>query len=492
MELSEHAPEQRQQFVRWAAGTALLVLSIVVAFNLVAERVAGTSLTTGFADTGPLGGGRGERELKVRLLAERDEQLDFVLLGNSRMQRWDPERVRRATGATGHNVGIVGSSILDMATVTRWLAQRADARGQRMPHLVYVLPVESFDLQPRGESTLELPDYRSDASSVARGRGALQRAGRLIELQTLKRSARIMLDEARGTRNDAKPRVQESPTPSFGGASPEPSATTPQPPSATPPINPTQPAANAAPAAPARAPATGAPTPTPTPGTALPPASGAPGGTVLPGAGVPPAVPTPTLTPGTPATPATSAPEPSAEQPAPVDPSELDAPGLESDETLRKDGYLARGAFFSASTFGTLEQLREFVDFQYRLFYGNVKRRGGPARIEPTATKQLERLLSTANRAGDRPTIVLPPMQDSFARELGPLGRDRYVITVREWLEEQQDEHDFLLLDYSEPEQFGDAGDAFYDGVHPRAKLANASVDRVIEDDPLLKPRTTE
>lgn len=434
MELSDSQQCFPARFFATGGLVAAIMLIVAASTVLVAEQKSGDRLTDSFVNNARFGGGQSERTMKTDLLAKTGK-LDFVLLGNSRVQRWDPQRITNKTKKHGFNAGLVGVPIRDTRAIVDWLAQRAKNRNEEMPHLIYVLPFESFHEQPKGASSLELPGPTPTRSTFERITNSVERTKALTQWHTFKRASQVLL--GRDTKSQRPPRPIANKM-------------------ARPPIQP-GPLDSSSSNRPAR----------------------------RQGPAIPSAVPAQTQTQTQTRTPSSS-PPPTAQSPTSSS-SNQDPLLAAPDEQFRADGYLPAGAFFSASRFGEKDNLRAFVTSQHRNFYADVIRRGGPGRIEPSALAELTRIFTTANKAGDTPTIVLPPLAADFARELEQMRRETFANTVRAWLKSAAKQHEIVVLDYSDPSEFGEAQASFYDGVHPRSEITNAMIDRLLKDDPKLR-----
>jgi len=305
---------------------------------------------------------------KVDLLVASDEQLDFVLLGPSPMQRFDPEVVTDATGATGFNAAITASPVSDAVDIGRWVRRRAEARGEPVPHLVYGFAVEAFGPGSDGRRDLGLPGIEPARSTLDRVHARLEETGRLVQWGSLKRSIRLIADGK-------------------------------------------------------------------------------------------------------------------------ADPGSRDrAAGDAVDPDLRDDGYLTKGPFVGPLGQRPEAEIREATYRQFRGYY-EALRRAGTDSVDPRAAADFETFLREANEAGDKPMILALPFGGDLAEEFGPVSRDAYVRTLGAYLDSISDEFDFTVLSLEDLSQFGfDDETGLYDGVHPRPALADAFMEYLAEQDPLLEP----
>lgn len=167
-------------FVRWFVAIATLLLVGIALFNAMVGEPSPTSTDRNASAAA---------NLKLRLL-DRADDLDFVILGSSRVQRLDPTL---ATGRSGFNAGMVGTSLADASTVGRWLIDRASADGEPPPHLVLGLAAESFEPQGATNVELSVPHLDPDAVELPiqdRIREQRDDLERLLQLRTLRESLR--------------------------------------------------------------------------------------------------------------------------------------------------------------------------------------------------------------------------------------------------------------------------------------------------------------
>lgn len=170
--------------------TAVAFLSACVVFNLQAEHVSGESVTDSFVEPAGIAGSTSERKQKMMLLSKTDDPA-FVFIGNSRVQRWNPEVVFRATGERGFNASIVGSSLTDARAIVEWLASRARKHGSNMPHVIISTPPEIFGEQPPTPNDLGLPQFSGSSTRWERLQSRLQRLARLTQWQSTQQAYRI-------------------------------------------------------------------------------------------------------------------------------------------------------------------------------------------------------------------------------------------------------------------------------------------------------------
>ena len=394
MELSDSSSSFPRTFFLLVFGTVFAAMALVVSFNLVAEQLGGESVTDTSVSNGALAGGTTERGIKYGLL-QRQHQLDFVLIGNSRVQRWDPALVTAATGARGFNGGVVGATLADFRFMTEWLDARAKHDHAQMPHVVVVMPLESFRMQTSPDET-GVPTFRTQPTTTDKARSRLERIKALTQWQTLKQSISIVKHryERTSNRSGRHTRIETRPSGSPVDQHAEP---------------------------------------------AIASTDVRSGGSI--------------------------------------------------DTQFRADGYLEDGAFFGAHVFGKPQALKSFVNGQARNFYEALKLGRGVHQLEPSAQREVIQMLKTANKAGDTPTIVVPPMHPATDKLLSGLGRDIFAQTTLNWLDSLHRTYKFTVLNYLDASQFGSARTAFYDGQHPRPELATKLVERLIRDDKYLTPQ---
>lgn len=182
----EAEPSEWRRFLVVALALTASILLVVGIVNYVVDP----------PQSGASASGRGnvQTDGKVDLLVDFDEQLDFVLVGPSPMQRFDPRIVTEETGAVGFNAAITASPISDAVDIGRWVRARAERRGEPTPHLVYGFAVEAFGPNPNDDRDLGLPGVKPRGSIADRARDRLDEIGRLIQWGNFKRSVRLIAD----------------------------------------------------------------------------------------------------------------------------------------------------------------------------------------------------------------------------------------------------------------------------------------------------------
>jgi hypothetical protein len=112
-----------------------------------------------------------------------------------------------------------------------------------------------------------------------------------------------------------------------------------------------------------------------------------------------------------------------------------------------------RGTSLAASIGGTVAQYRAI----YRTGYPTLSR---------TAEGWFQHTVAALNTWGERPVVVLTPVQPRLLRAIGPIGWNRRHAEVVRYLEGLRRQYGFDLLDASRISTFGGSSTAFYDGVH--------------------------
>lgn len=156
-----------------------------------------------------------------------------------------------------------------------------------------------------------------------------------------------------------------------------------------------------------------------------------------------------------------------------------------ANNSVRDDGYVKRGPFFDVNGYAARNDLEQQIAKAYRRYFLNLKKSGLDTDVQSTLAG-IEKLLQVARREGDAPTIVLLPMQPKLAKQLKELGRDKFIAAIEQGLSDLAKRYEFTLLDYQDVRDFHGGSDDFYDGVHPRTKLADAMSRALVDDDPRL------
>lgn len=171
-----------------------LLLASVIIINLTAEHVSDEQVTDRSVNNAQLPVGMSERATKFALL-DTQTDVDFVLVGNSRVQRWDPRVITATTGARGFNAGVVGDTLGDFRALIEWTGKRAVQRHEPGPHFVIVTPIEVFGSEVDAD-TSDIPGVSSDQHRALHLQGKLERFKRLTQWQSLKQSLKILAHES--------------------------------------------------------------------------------------------------------------------------------------------------------------------------------------------------------------------------------------------------------------------------------------------------------
>lgn len=199
------------RFVAQVVALVAIVLATVALLNWIVDPLG----LFGHAGPAPLVQPDG-RANKVALL-KRGRTPDVVLLGSSRMLRYDPTIITTGTRLRGFNAAVAGSDLLDAAAFTSWLAERhRDGKGP-MPHVVYGIGVEEFHDQPGGAALRRVPELARQVQQVQVPFGLVsprtaidlqQRWMPLLELSTLRQSLRSIGRELSGGATTVNPRFR--------------------------------------------------------------------------------------------------------------------------------------------------------------------------------------------------------------------------------------------------------------------------------------------
>lgn len=182
------APISHVAFVGWLLGGVLMAMLAIGAFNWVIDPTGVTGRATRWriADNAEV---RSEKLDLYEAMVHGDAPPEIVLLGSSRVMKFDPRDVERLTGRPAFNASVSGGVPRDAWLFTRLIAEQQPGKGA-FPHLVWGLDVDAFrDKQLRDglatdpRMTRFIPRRERIATAVAG-------AGTLTELQTLKASVR--------------------------------------------------------------------------------------------------------------------------------------------------------------------------------------------------------------------------------------------------------------------------------------------------------------
>lgn len=168
-----------------------LILGVVASFNWMVDPL----------DTfgrGPQQGPGTDRNVKVHLF--RGEKLpQILLLGSSRMQKYDPSVIRKLTGLRAFNASVAGSNIIDQTAFAGWAAERAANGDGPMPKIVYGIAPEEFRPQPTGLALRAYPELARQVHGGSRFFDNLEtKWAPLIQWGTIKTSVSVIAGTVKG------------------------------------------------------------------------------------------------------------------------------------------------------------------------------------------------------------------------------------------------------------------------------------------------------
>ena len=116
--------------------------------------------------------------------------------------------------------------------------------------------------------------------------------------------------------------------------------------------------------------------------------------------------------------------------------------------------------------------------------YLRIYRTGEFPRLRWRPLHYLEQTVAAMNSWGDRPLIILPPLQPELLKVLRPLGWTQRHAELLAELHRLGQTQRFDLLDLSTVRSFGGEPHGFFDGVHMRAGNAHRLIAAVHKMDP--------
>ena len=106
---------------------------------------------------------------------------------------------------------------------------------------------------------------------------------------------------------------------------------------------------------------------------------------------------------------------------------------------------------------------------------------GGFERVHGPSVEQFARIIELANERGYEPFVILTTMHPDCIARCGPAGWSARRREVKAALRELAADHEFTLLDYSEPASWGGSANAFLDEIHIRQPAADAIIRALAE-----------
>lgn len=191
-------PDEPRRFVAWLFGALLLGLLVIGGFNWYVDATGVTGRDTKWR----IAENAKDRTVKLDLYESmRDDPPQTVLLGSSRVMKFQPSVVERLTGARTFNAAVSGGTPEDVLLFTELIAQR---QGRAFPHLVWGIDVDAFRDKQLKDGLANDPRVQQFLPASTRVTNAIAMVGALLELQTLKASIRSV--RAGGTQSSGAPK----------------------------------------------------------------------------------------------------------------------------------------------------------------------------------------------------------------------------------------------------------------------------------------------
>lgn len=102
--------------------------------------------------------------------------------------------------------------------------------------------------------------------------------------------------------------------------------------------------------------------------------------------------------------------------------------------------------------------------------------------LDPTARRFFSRTIELMNRIGATPIVVISPQHPEVTAAVADLGWAARHEDLLAFLEDQQERHDLIVLDYADVAAFGGDPDDFFDGYHMTVPNTRRLVDAVLAE----------
>ncbi|MCW2974450.1 MAG: hypothetical protein JWN72_2723 [Thermoleophilia bacterium] len=178
--------EPPRRFVAWLLSSLVLLLAIVFAFDYYVDATGVT--------------GRDTKWNVVENAKDRTIKLDYyerleahppqtVLLGSSRVMKFEPSVVEEITGDRTFNAAVSGGTPEDALLFVKLIAQR---QPTSFPHLVWGVDVDAFRDKQLRDGLAQDPRTQQFLSTRRRVANTAAMVGTLLEWQTLKTSVQSL------------------------------------------------------------------------------------------------------------------------------------------------------------------------------------------------------------------------------------------------------------------------------------------------------------
>ncbi len=140
-----------------------------------------------------------ERAARAQLIRRQSSMPGAIILGSSRMQRYDPRLYEKLTGKRAINLAVNGGLPRDSMAIASFAAERWEDSGN-MPHVVVGVAIEEFQDRPPDPNLLDTPDLNRQLPRAQRGSTTpqLSRFGQLLTVRMTRKSFEAIRAYRRG------------------------------------------------------------------------------------------------------------------------------------------------------------------------------------------------------------------------------------------------------------------------------------------------------
>ena len=177
-------PGAPRRFVAWLLGTLVVLLACVFAFDYYVDATGVTGRNTKWNVVE----NAKDRTVKLDYYERmRDDPPQTVLLGSSRVMKFQPSVVEAITGKRTFNAAVSGGTPEDSLLFVKLIAQR---QPDDFPHLVWGVDVDAFRDKQLRDGLAQDPRTQQFLSTPRRIANTVTMVGTLLERQTLETSIR--------------------------------------------------------------------------------------------------------------------------------------------------------------------------------------------------------------------------------------------------------------------------------------------------------------
>lgn len=190
-------------FAMWLLGAVLVALIAIGAANWYVDPTG----VTGRATPWRIADNAAVRSEKLDLYEGLEEEPEVVLLGSSRVMKFEPAYVERLTSDRAFNAAVSGGVPQDALLFTKLLEER---QRTNFPHLVWGLDIDAFRNKQLRAGLATDPRMRRFIPRGERLASATAAAGTLTELQTAQAALRALQEKGLDPAAREKPNSAEA------------------------------------------------------------------------------------------------------------------------------------------------------------------------------------------------------------------------------------------------------------------------------------------